>query len=108
MATDWQASEVGDTAHWQAGRAEANQYQSSEFLHELRISGFPRFWVSPTYLHAKLLWIDAMEHFSKLKPILSSKLTSSKRSENVIDNETPSPKVFFFFFASIYFTRMAR
>ena len=39
---------------------EADQWKSSEFLHELRISGFPRFWVSPTCLRAKLLWIDAI------------------------------------------------
>ena len=41
MATDWQVSGVGDT--W----AEANQCKSSEFLHELCNSGFPRFSVPP-------------------------------------------------------------
>ena len=49
----------------QPSRAEADQCKSSEFLHELRISGFPRFWVSPTCLHAKLLWIDAIPMTNK-------------------------------------------
>ena len=33
----------GTLAHLRPGRVEANQCISSEFLHELRISGFPRF-----------------------------------------------------------------
>ena len=43
----------GTLAHPRPGRAEAYQCKSSEFLHELRILGFPRFWVSPTCLSAK-------------------------------------------------------
>ena len=35
------------------GRADADQCKSSDFLQELRISGFPRFWVSPTCFPAK-------------------------------------------------------
>ena len=50
----------GTLAHPRSGRAEADQCKSSEFLQELRISGFPRFWVTPTWLRAKLLWIDAI------------------------------------------------
>ena len=48
MATDWQVSEVGTLAGPRPGRADANQCKSSDFLQELHISGFPRFWVSPT------------------------------------------------------------
>ena len=50
----------GTLAHPRPSRAEADQCKSSQFLHELRISGFPRFWVSPTCLRAKLLWMDAI------------------------------------------------
>ena len=50
----------GTLTHPRPGRAEINQCKLSEFLHELRISGFPCFGVSPTCLRAKLLWIDAI------------------------------------------------
>ena len=50
MATDWQVSEVGDTCR---GRGRAGPTPISDFLQELRISGFPRFWVSPTCFPAK-------------------------------------------------------
>ena len=38
----------GTLAGPRPGRADADQCKSSDFLQELRISGFPRFWVSPT------------------------------------------------------------
>ena len=50
MATDWQVSEVGDTCRAAAG---PGRRRSVHFLQELRISGFPRFWVSPTCFPAK-------------------------------------------------------
>ena len=42
----------GTLADPRPGRAAANQCKSSEFLQELRISGFPRFGVSPTCFRA--------------------------------------------------------
>ena len=51
----------GTLAHPRPGRAEPNQYKSSAFQHELRISGFPHFSVSTTCLREKLLWIDAID-----------------------------------------------
>ena len=43
----------GTLAGPRPGRADANRCKSSDFLQELRISGFPRFWVSPTCFRAK-------------------------------------------------------
>ena len=43
----------GTLADPRPGRAAADQWKSSEFLQELRISGFPRFGVSPTCFRAK-------------------------------------------------------
>ena len=43
----------GTLADPRLGRAAADQCKSSEFLQELRISGFPRFGVSPTCFRAK-------------------------------------------------------
>ena len=43
----------GTLADLRPGRAAADQCKSSEFLQELRISGFPRFGVSPTCFRAK-------------------------------------------------------
>ena len=43
----------GTLADPRPGRAAADQCKSSEFLQELRISGFPRFGVSPTCFRAK-------------------------------------------------------
>ena len=43
----------GTLAGPRPGRADADQGKSSDFLQELRISGFPRFWVSPTCFPAK-------------------------------------------------------
>ena len=43
----------GTLADSRPGRAAADQCKSSEFLQELRISGFPRFGVSPTCFRAK-------------------------------------------------------
>ena len=62
MAIDWHVSRWGTLADPRPGRAEADQYKSSEFLHELRMSVFPRFWInimSPTCFREKLLWIDS-------------------------------------------------
>ena len=54
MATDWEVSEVGDTCRPAAGPGRGRSVcKSSEFLQELRISGFPRFGVSPTCFRAK-------------------------------------------------------
>ena len=50
----------GTLAHLRLDLAEADQCKSSEFLHESRISGFLRYWVSPTCLRAPLLWGDAV------------------------------------------------
>ena len=47
MATDWQVSEVGDTCRPRPGRADADQCKSSDFLQELRISGFRAFECPP-------------------------------------------------------------
>ena len=43
----------GTLADPRPGRAAADQSKSSDFLQELRISGFPRFGVSPTCFRAK-------------------------------------------------------
>ena len=43
----------GTLADPRPGRAAADQCKSKEFLQELRISGFPRFGVSPTCFRAK-------------------------------------------------------
>ena len=43
----------GTLADPRPGRADADQCKSIDFLQELRISGFPRFWVSPTCFRAK-------------------------------------------------------
>ena len=43
----------GTLAGPRPGRADADQCKSSDFLQELCISGFPRFWVSPTCFPAK-------------------------------------------------------
>ena len=43
----------GTLAGPRPGRADVDQCKSSDFLQELRISGFPRFWVSPTCFRAK-------------------------------------------------------
>ena len=43
----------GTLADPRPGRGHSDQCKSSEFLQELRISGFPRFGVSPTCFRAK-------------------------------------------------------
>ena len=43
----------GTLAGPRPGRADADQCKSSDVLQELRISGFPRFWASPTCFPAK-------------------------------------------------------
>ena len=43
----------GTLADPRPGRGHADQCKSNEFVHELPISGFPRFWVSPTCFRAK-------------------------------------------------------
>ena len=43
----------GTRADPRPGRADTNQCKSSDFLQELRIWGFLRFWVSPTCFRAK-------------------------------------------------------
>ena len=60
----------GTLAHTHPGRPEADQCKSSEFLHELRISSFPRFWVPPTCLRAKFLWIDAIHYEPEQQSVL--------------------------------------
>ena len=43
----------GTLAGPRPGRADADHCKSSDFLQELRISGFPRFWVYPTCFRTK-------------------------------------------------------
>ena len=44
----------GTLAGPRPGRADADHCKSSDFLQELRISGFPRFWVSPTCISREI------------------------------------------------------
>ena len=53
MATDWEVSEVGDTCRPAAGPGRGRSVEIEWILQELRISGFPRFGVSPTCFRAK-------------------------------------------------------
>ena len=74
MATDWQVCIWGGGhlhTRGQAGPRPINANWVNLALHELRTSGFPRFWVSPTCLQTKLLWIDATLTFF-LYPLSSS------------------------------------
>ena len=50
----------GTLADPRPDRGHGDQFKSSEFLQELRISRFPSFGVSPTCFRAKYRWIDAI------------------------------------------------